>query len=293
MKTLNKKEFIPFLKNISDKLNKEDIKHDIPYCHIDKIKFNKITIIIPDHITIYDIGKLFNCEKIKEKSSIIDAIIDDFLICFVKSSDKNWYYNFYFFSWDILHIFVDVIFDNYFGLRYTLDGLKYKYLDNLVKVSKNLQEIFEFLELKFYMLNTGFPTDYVIYNFIESSPFYDSDFFTLDDFKKRDNYYEYNKQYYENFIKIKKELTAEKKSKDDIISYIDMFFPNSNIIEKIAKIKIKKDFPYIKEKIVIKTKDKSLQELADEKKEENKRKKISLKNILNKDNKDNKDYKLE
>ena len=106
---MKKEEFIPFLKSISDKLETEEIEHEIPFCHIDKRDFNYIILIIADHITTFDIGELFNCGQIKEKEGIIRTTIDDFPVHFVKASQKYWYYSLWYYSWNILPVLVDIL----------------------------------------------------------------------------------------------------------------------------------------------------------------------------------------
>lgn len=294
MKTLTKQQFIPFLKNISEILDKEEIKHEVPYCHIDKIIFNHIFIIIPDYITEFDIAKYFNCIEIKEKNGIIRANIDDFLVNFVKTRDKDWTYTFYYYSWNIIPVLIDILTSKSFDLRYTRIGLKYEFKSKLLDITKNLKDIFDFLELKFHMIIKGFPTDFTMYEFIESSPFYDTKYFTMNNFKKYDPYFDFNKKYYDDFLKHKPEFSGEKKTKDEQIIYIDACFPESKFLEKLSRIQLKEEFPNLKETpITIKPEKKTIEQLATEKKKEIKRKKINLKKIVDNKNDDDFNFNIE
>ncbi len=291
MKTLTKKEFIPYLKKISDILDKEEIIHELPFCHIDKMDFNQMFIIIPDHVQSYDISRLFTCSTIKEQEGIIYTIIDDISVNFIKTSGVEWFYTLFYYSWNILNVFVDILLSESFNLRYTRKGLKYKYEDKNIDITNNMKDIFEFLELKFHMVNNGFPTDYTIFEFIQSSPYYDSTYFTMDNFEKHDINFEYNKHYYEKFIEYRLENKPDKKSIDEQIIYIDAYFMKSNFLEKLSSIQMKKEFPDIKfKKIIIEPKVKTIEELKLEKEEEIKlnRKKISLKKMV--ENKDDEDF---
>jgi len=289
MKTLNKKEFIPFLKNISEVLDKEEIEHELPFCHIDKDSFNHMFIIIPDQVTAFDIGEYFNCIEIKEKNGIVRTNIDDFLVNFVKSRDVDWVYTLYYYSWNIIPVLVDILVSKSFGLRYTRTGLKYQYKEKLIDISKNMKDIFDFLELKFHLVINGFPTEYVMFEFIEASPYYDTEYFTEENFKKFDPYYEFNKQYYKNLIKHKPEYSGEKKTIDEQIIYIDACFPQSNFLEKLSKIQIKEEYPDLKERpIYIRPEQKTIEELAEEKRKEVRTKKINLRKIV--DNKKDDDF---
>ncbi|NPV13148.1 MAG: hypothetical protein HPY57_15380 [Ignavibacteria bacterium] len=290
MKTLNKTEFILFLKTISDTLEKEEIQYELPFCHIDKVSFNHMYIVIPDHITSYDISKIFNCDTVNEKEGIITSVIDDFTIYFVKTNQHDWYYTFWYYCWNILPIMIDILAFSSYNLRYTRFGLKYQYNDKLIDITKNMKDIFDFLELPFHMISNGFPTDYTIFEFIESSPYFDTNFFTMEVFKKFDKNFEFNKKYYEDFIKHKPEITGEIKSEDEQIFYIDTYFNGSNFLEKLSKLQAKNDNPGIQEKL-ISIEPKSIEDLKNKKKEEiNKRKRINLKKII--DNKDDKDFKF-
>jgi len=276
MKTLAKIQFIPFLKKISDTLDKEEIQHDIPFCHIDKNIFNNITIIIPDHIQSYDISKLFQCEMIKEKEGVITTIIDGFLVDFVKVRHEEWFYAFFYYSWDITHVLIDILANKTFGLRYTRTGLKYQYGDKLIPITINMKDILDFLELPFHMINNGFPTEMSMHNFIFSSQLFDSEYYNMEEFVNFDKNFNFNKLYYENFIQNKPDISGDKYSFEEQILMLDSYF-HCNLLEKISKIQLKEDFPNLKEKDIVVSNIKSLEDLRNEKKDQIKnRKKIKF-----------------
>jgi len=290
---MDKKEFIKYLKNITDTLEKDEIRYELPYCHIDKTKFDYMDIIIPDHIQGFDISKLFTCTKIKEKESIIDCEIDGFKVRFIKTSEKDWFYTFYYYCWNVVPVFVDILSNKVFGLRYKRNGLKYIYKEKNINISKNMKTIFDFLELKMQMVINGFPTDYTIYSFIQASPYYDTEYFTLETFKEFDPMFEYNKHYYEEFIKIKRESKGERKKFEEQIALIDAYFKDANFLEELSKIQLKDEYPNLKEKPNIikpdpKTIDDLLKEKSEEVQKEKNKKKIKLGKIV--DNKDDDDF---
>lgn len=289
MKTLNKPEFLKFLQTISKILDDEEIKHEIPFCHINKIEFNYINIIIPDYLEIFDIVKILNTSEIKEKTGIIYSVIDDFDIRFIKTSEKLWIYTLYYYSWDILHILVNILALN-FNLNYTRVGLNYIYNNKIIKLSKNLKDIFDFFELPFHMITTGFPTDYIIFEFIESSEFFNSENFTLEKFKELDYYYENNKKYYQKFIEHMPENKSNSITIQDQLTFIDICFKDAKFLEKLSKIKLKENYPNLKDvkKEFIndqKTSKNLINDLLEKKKKNIKQsKKINLNNIYkNKD----------
>ena len=282
MKSLSKQQFVPFLKNISTILDGEEINHEIPFCHIDKMFFNHIDIIIPDYVASFDIGKLFNCSQIKEKKGIINTIIDDVTVNFIKTKETEWVYTFYYYSWNVLPVLLDVMAYKSFGLRYTRNGLKYKFEEKILDITQNMQLIFEFFDLKFHMLTSGFATDYVLFSFIESSSYFDYTYFDLEIFEEFDPSFNLNKHYYESFIQhMPRKVNLVE---DEKIIIIDAYFPKSNFLEKLSKIQLMKENPDLKEKDII-IKQKSIEQLKQDKEKEIKtnRKKIKFRGNIDDD----------
>lgn len=278
-KTITKIDFIKFLKTITSELDKEEIKYDIPFCHINKPDFNHIHIIIPDHIPVFDINRIFNCTTIKEDAGIITSIINDFNVIFIKSSEQDWNLNFYYYSWNVLHILIDMIFYNSFNVRYNRIGLIYEYKDKKINISKNLSDIFEFINLPLHMVINGFPTEYIIFNYIYSSDYFDSQYFTINNFKKFDSNFELNESYYKEFIKYMPEIKYDKKPIDEQIVLLDAWFQKSKLLEKISRIQLKEDFPNFKESD-FNINPKSLDTLKKEKEEQIRKRKINLKKSI-------------
>ncbi|MCK9416103.1 hypothetical protein M0Q97_05530 [Candidatus Dojkabacteria bacterium] len=278
-KTIAKIDFIKFLKTITSELDKEEIKYDIPFCHINKPDFNHIYIIIPDHIPVFDINRIFNCTTIKEDAGIITSMINDFNVIFIKSSEQDWNLNFYYYSWNVLHILIDMIFYNSFNVRYNRIGLIYEYKDKKINISKNLSDIFEFINLPLHMVINGFPTEYIIFNYIYSSDYFDSQYFTINNFKKFDPNFELNESYYKEFIKYMPEIKYDKKPIDEQIVLLDAWFQKSKLLEKISRIQLKEDFPNFKESD-FNINPKSLDTLKKEKEEQIRKRKINLKKSI-------------
>lgn len=278
-KIITKIDFIKFLKTITSELDKEEIKYDIPFCHINKPDFNHIHIIIPDHIPVFDINRIFNCATIKEDAGIITSIINDFKVIFIKSSEQEWNLNFYYYSWNVLPIFIDMIFYNSFNVRYSRTGLIYEYKDKKINISKNLSDIFEFINLPLHMIINGFPTEFIIFNYIYSSDYFDSQYFTMNNFKKFDPNFELNESYYKEFIKYMPEIKYDKKPIDEQIVLLDAWFQKSKFLEKISRIQLKEDFPNFKESD-FNINPKSLETLKKEKEEQIRKRKINLKKSI-------------
>lgn len=258
MKKLNKKDCIELLKKIVDKLEYEEIKYDIPLVHMDKWEFTYINILIPDHIPVYDITTLFSTQTIKEKEAVIYTTIDNFSVIFIKSSEKDWGYKFHYYSWNVLHVFIDILAYNSFSLRYTTNGLKYSYRDKWINITSNMKNIFDFLEIEFKILGLGFITNYSIYNYMENSPYFDSSYFTMENFKKFDPMFEYNESYYKDYLKRGLKIVGEKKDMKEQVEFIDGFFTDIKFLEQLSLIMVKEDFSNTKELIGNQPKVKSI-----------------------------------
>jgi len=279
-----KKEFLILLKQLSDKLTEKDIKHDMPYCHINKMDFNHIYILIPDFV-IFDELDFLTPTFIKEKKGIIYTTIDGIHINFVKTPDDMWGYTFHYYSWNSMHVYIQSLF-NYFRIEYDRFGIKYKYKEKDIFLSKNLKEIIEFIGLDFKFYGLGFPTELVINTYIESSQYYDTKNFTMNDFKKIDPMFDLNKRYYyKTFIKNKSESGPEKKTEEEKIALIDVMFPEAEFLKKLYKFQLKENLPEnvkINEKQIIENKPL----------EKPQKKKISLKGFFTKED-DTPEYGLE
>lgn len=242
MKTLHKQEFLSFLKIISSALEKEEIKFDIPFVHINKTTFNHIYILVQDTISSFDITNMFNTQQVREKNGIIYSIIDDFAVNFVKTDQKLWGYTFYYYCWNVLPYFIDCLYKK-FDCSYTRFNLKYIYSDKQIDISANLQYILEFIDLKLSNIDMGFYSHIDIYKYILNSIHYESNNMTIDNFKNSDPMFEYNKEYYEEFINNYR-IDVSCESVDDAPMLIDNYF-NSNLINKLSRIIIKEEFPNV------------------------------------------------
>ena len=184
-----------------------------------------------------------------------------------------------------------------FNLSYERTGLYYMYGSKKIKLTTNLKDIFDFFELPFQMVTNGFPTDYVMYSFIESSPYFESKDYNLDNFKKHDSYYENNISYYNDFIKHKPDIEITHLDIKEQIALIDAFFPKSSFFQKLTKIQLKEEFPNLKEtdKIFNPNTETLLNNKEKEVINEKKKRKINLSKYFKKkpDNNDDIEYRLE
>lgn len=243
---LEKPEFIRLLKEVSNKLDSNNIRNEIPFVYKDKINYDHIKILIPQEtdasilVTILDNG-VFNL-----KGQFIDFNYKDFRFIFIRTPENEFLSSFFYYSWDILPTLMNVMF-NKFGLHLYPSGLKYIVGENLFLVSTNLEHIIEFLDLDSNeYFSKGFMSLFSYASFISISKYFNTQIFK--DFKLNDNdflYFDKKPQYdkvlelFCNFDKIKYQDYKYHKELDKYLLDIDTMFPGSNFLENISKMKFK------------------------------------------------------
>lgn len=236
MKTLNKKDFLNILKNVSENLDKFEIQHEIPYCHSDKDSYNYINIIIPDTIDTNNLIYNLDISNHENYKNIFTGEIDNFRFNFIKSPMDYFYQTFYYYCWNFYPYLIKCLIKP-LNLEYDSYGLHYFYNKKKITLTKNLQEIFDFLNIDFkeiYGINV--PTKKLLYQTIIDSFYFDSDSFNKKIFKEIDPMFKYNEKYYKEFLSIIP-LQENKIKENEIINILDDYF--KDFYEKITKIKTK------------------------------------------------------
>jgi len=315
---MQKKEFLSLLKEVVDVLDKEKIKYDIPYVHLDKTEYEYINILITDNIDVFELNKLFVFGKSHEENYIVYTLYKEFPINFIRTNIDEWSYVFYYYCWNILPVLVDSICRK-FNMTYTRRGLYYLHGERSILISNNLKNIFGFLEMNFNMLipneinkdyvvankkvssdvlhrYPGFLNEAYIYLFVLESPYFDHNSFTIDNFRNFDPMFKYNIKYYDNFLgHYCPPLSFVSIEDQGFIEMIDNFF-NCNLLEKLSGMEFKNSLPSdIKEieKDVLQTdlKQTSIEDLLKRKEKElllyKQKKKINLKKLFKIDEKKN------
>jgi hypothetical protein len=244
MKIIDKSELLIMLKDIVSKLEANKIYYEIPYMFLNKKTFNYIEFIISIDVETKELISLIDCDKSTEKGNIIQIYKDDFLIRFIKSD--NIFHDLVMYSWNILTPLLKLMFKNY-NLEYNEKGLFFKYDKVKILLSEDFKEIFNFLKISFNsFFITKNITDYYSYYAIYNSNLYKKSFFTLEKIKEIDSNYEYNLEYYNEFL-----LNLPENSENEI-DIIDLIIINFEKFEKELKQKINVDKGVIKENIKIK-----------------------------------------
>lgn len=236
---MKKNDTLEILKQVITFLEKESIAYEIPYVHINKQEFNHLNIVVVNTIDTRLLSTNLNISNIKEKNNIIFTEIDNFSVNFIKCDSENLKSAFYYYNWNILNVLMQSLF-NQFKMRYTPNGL---YFNNIF-LTKNMKEIFEFLGLKFSIFNKGFINEFQIYDYIQTSIFLNQKAFHKEIFRSFDPFYQFNKEYYSNFLKHFNDITKYEpdfKSDDSLVDFIDGFFPKSKVLEIYYKKEVEKE----------------------------------------------------
>lgn len=247
---LKKDEFLVLLKEVNDKLEKQNIRVEIPFVYRSKNEFDHIKLLIPDNILSDNLIDVLKIGEFTQTSKYIDYYYKDFRLIFIKTSDDDFLSSFFYYSWDILPTLMNVIF-NKMGLDLTPSGLKYVAIKNPLLVSNNIKLILEFLGLDFYYyMNSGtnkkdgFNTLFDEVSYITTSPFFNSKIFknyVLNDkdyfyFEKVEQY-KYALSLFNNFDNINFIGYEFSEELDSYLVDIDKMFPGSNFLLNVVKVK--------------------------------------------------------
>ena len=241
---LEKSEFIKLLKEVSTKLDENNIRNEIPFVYKDKMKYEYIKILIPQEVDATFLAEIFKSEDYRLKGQFIDFLYKDFRFIFIRTPDNEFLTSFFYYSWDILPTLMNVML-NKFGLDLHPSGLRYVAGEKMFLVSNKLKHIIEFLDLdsNIYFVN-GFTSIFNYASYITESKYFnpkifneyhilESDFFFFD----KDKQYKECVELFNQFKKISFVGYDYNKKLDEYLLMIDTMFPNSNFLENVAKLK--------------------------------------------------------
>jgi hypothetical protein len=246
MKSIKKREFIEILKLVSDILESNDIDYEIPYCFLDKDTFNYQDIIVPNTIDTSNLIMNLNIADYQDSLDVFSGDIEDFRFNFIKVPLDYKFNAFYHYCWNFYPILIKAIFHN-LGLVYDYYGLHYM-VNNTKKItlSKNLQDIMEFLDIDFKSIyGINIPDKRQLYQVVIDSYYFSFDAFEINKLKELDPMYKQNEKYYTEFKSIMPHNKLEV-DRREMINIYDEYF-NSGLIEKLSKIQLKGDFPEVRQ----------------------------------------------
>lgn len=285
---MNKEKFLPILKEVSDKLESKNIKHDIPYTYLNKNEFEYINIIVPLSLDARELSTFLNIYDVKEEDNIITCKYKDFIFHFIKTDEQLWQFTFYYYCWVPLSNLLATTAQS-IGLTYDRYGLRYKDEGVSFLISINLQDILEFFGLPFedYIVvpqmgisHMGFATLEIIFSYFCMNNFFTPTYYTEKNIRKIDKYYDLNKKYYDIFFKYINMYNIKENLEDPFYYYYlaNDFFPESDFLKKVYKHITKKDLPELGNLSELKDKDFS---------------NLNMKNVINRAIEAEKNYKIQ
>jgi hypothetical protein len=273
---LEKSDFIPLLKEVSDKLEQKGIRNEIPFVHKDKQIYDFIKILIPQETDATILEDIFKSSEYQTNGRFIDFYYKDFRFVFIRTVESEFFPTFFYYSWDIMPTLMNVIL-NKMGLDITPSGLRYIASEKDFMISNNIKLILEFLGLNFQeyvegsgvgsklleiktekgeivkvsgtkLSGKGFNNLFDEISYITTSPYFNVEIFKEYSLNPQDFFYfEKQPQYkyalslFDNFNNISFEGYNYDKDLDTYLLNIDLMFPGSNFLENITKLKFGKD----------------------------------------------------
>ena len=233
MRTLDIENMLRLLKEVSEKLEENDIKYDIPYVYKNKIDFDFMKIIIPMDLDVSQLSELFGTEYV-DGSKFIELYYKEFKFIFIRVPLDEFAPQFFYYSWDILPTLLNVIL-NKFNLFYEPSGLRYIDKHRNFQVTNNIKFILEFLDMNFDIYKGGFFDFYSEVTYITTSIYYNNEIFEEYKLNIRDFLYFNTVKEYGEALNILSNYIGdyEFKQKDSYFVDIDSMFPGSNFLEKI------------------------------------------------------------
>jgi hypothetical protein len=242
MKTFKKEDFLPILKDISTLLEKNEIKYEIPFVYVEKQTFNHAIFIIPKEVSVRNLSSYINFENIKENKEYIIGKYNDLDVFFIQAVPEEWYYKLYYYSWNILHSLIGTFYKE-MGFDYRDSGM---FFDG-VFVTRNLEKILSILGME-YAMPLFTRSDKIkslrsidqLCELIVSSDYFNANIFNIEKFKELDPIFEWNKEYYYQFLETIEILNNwdgnyKFESKDHYMVFLNEFVPD--FLEKVFKEK--------------------------------------------------------
>jgi hypothetical protein len=138
-----------------------------------------------------------------------------------------------------------------FNLKFGFDGLAFAFrnfngrLSQNIPISKNPEKIFTFLGYDYQRYLKGFSKEKDIFDFIINGKYFDKRNFQFENLNRIDRKRNIRRPDYNRFLEYvnnKKNLQSfYYKNKEDYIYYIDQYFPEANLINKLNELKRKDD----------------------------------------------------
>jgi len=218
---MKKENFLSILKEVTKKLEKNNITYEIPYTNINKSNFEHIIITVSNKHFESEILSIFKSLDMIKKDNRIIIPYDGVNLIFILINKDTFSYSFYYYCWDIVSTLINV-YAHKMGLEFKEDGLYYK--NNII--SNNMVDNLLFFDLNKSPYFKGFLDITTIYGFITMSSYFNPHIYSIEEFEELDPLFIYNKKYYDGFleyIKFFKEYEGYDYKKDYSVDIKDYF----------------------------------------------------------------------
>ncbi|MFW6226266.1 MAG: hypothetical protein ACOC3V_04855, partial [bacterium] len=191
----------------------------------------------------------FNPNEIHNNGGVYSFDYDHFQIDIIPIKESNWECSKGFFNYDPTGNLMGKS-AHKFGLKYGFEGLVYPFrnfngrLSRNIKISTDNRKIFEFLGYDYDKFINGFDTLKEIFDYVIEGKYFDHSIFLMENLNSIDKKRNKKRKTYQQFLEYIEENNIYsnynfKKNKSEYIEYINDYFPESNLIENIEKIKDK------------------------------------------------------
>lgn len=190
----------------------------------------------------------YNPKAINANGGVISWEYNNFQIDFIPVKESNWDASRFFFDYSPVGNLMGKT-AHKFGLSFGWDGLSYKFrnfngrLSHNITISKNPEKIFKFLGFDFFRYNQGFKTENEIFNYVINSTYFDHENFKYENLNRIDRKRNVKRGDYNRFldyVNSRRNLQSFSfNKKDDYIFIIDGYFPESDLLSKLEKLRIK------------------------------------------------------
>lgn len=244
MRTLDRQNMTRLMKEVCDKLDANEIKNEIPFVYKNKNVFEHIKILVPSNIDASILGTILDSVEYQDSSKFIDFYYKGFRFIFIRVPDEEFFQQFFYYSWDILSILMNVIL-NQFGMNLYPHGLRFVNNDKNIFLTNNMKYVVEFLEMNFDIYKKGFFDFFSEVTYILTSPYYDNKIFQDYELPKDNFLYFDLKPQLDKAKEILYPFKAEydfSRTGEDFLMKVDMMFEGSNFMLNMMKSLKDSDF---------------------------------------------------
>lgn len=257
------KEFNEYREHVENILKVNNIEYQIPLYFKDKKDFGDLDIIIKKTVPTSVLLKIFKgCQASYDQSEVVISFnYKNFQIDFIKVNPEDFEISFHYYSWNDLGNLIGQL-AKFNHMKFGFDGLNYIYLDpkkqkkKVICVSKNIDDILEFLDLNVRKFRQGFENIEEIFEFIIKSKYFNPYVSDLEPYGYSESgvaQYYINKinrdrnekrRTYQQWLKYIKPLKIgednfkfrDDYNKDECIDRIDRFFPEIHLKQQIESL---------------------------------------------------------